>query len=213
MEFLITGTSGLYSFYSLYEFYNKRKLLYNDSWKTNKNILEIKEIENGKGISLNNYETKIDFPIYLNTGKNGFVGIPIGGSTHEELKEIYNKFYNDKMNIQNYEYLENRYDKEYFINTYDNLKNFLNNYDISESSFLIKLPIHVKETRNNKFYYTNFKTTLFNQNHYLICSNPNNLIKTATFRKRMPLSITSGCVFLGSLMYLYNDIKKSSRYY
>jgi hypothetical protein len=211
MEFIITGLSGIYSFYCLLNLKINRDNLMDNKWKNNKEFLNIKEDKDIKAISLNIYENKIDFPMYVGMGKNGSIGIPIGGGNYEECKEIYNKFSTNQFKLQNWQYLDN-YDKEYFINTPDSLSDCLNNNDIDGTSFVIKLPIKVKHTKLSNIYYTNFKTPIFSQEHYLVSSNINKLIKVATFRKRMPLSITSGIICAAGIGYICLN-KKNSSYY
>jgi hypothetical protein len=208
MEFVVTGLSGIYSVYSLFNLKVNKDNLINDKWKKNKEFINIIENKDVKAISLNTYENKIDFPMYVGVGKNGSIGIPIGGRNYEECKEIYNKFSNGECNLENWEYLDD-YDQEYFINTPDSLRDCLNNNDINERSLMIKLPIKVKHSKLSNIYYTKFKTPLFAQENYLVSSNVNNLIKVATIRKRMPLSITSGIICMIGIGYIFLNTKNT----
>ncbi len=205
MEFIIIGLSGIYSFYSLTNLKINMDKLKNDNWKNNKDFLEINESKDVNGISINVIESEL--PMYFCIG---FIGLPTRRKYNDDYKEIYNKFLStnkDNQCLVNWEFLGN-YEKEYHINTPDSLQNFLNINKINDKNLSLRLPIKIKHSRFPNIYYTNFKTPLFSNNHHLISSDVNNLIKTASLRKRLPFTFTSGIIFVLGVGHIYNNYHK-----
>lgn len=202
MEFIITGLSGIYSFYSLANLKINMDKLKNDNWRNNKDFLEINESKDVNGISINVIEKEL--PMYFCIG---FIGLPTTRNPNNDYKEIYNKFSStnkDNECLVNWEFLDN-YEKEYYINRNDSLQNFLKINRINDENLSLALPIKVKHAKFPNIYYTNFKTPLFSNKHHLISTDVNNLITESLIRKRMPFTFTSGIIFALGVGYIYNN--------
>lgn len=198
MEFIVTGLSGMYSFYSFLDLKNSRNNLLNNKWKNNKGFLNICEDDNVKAISINIYE-KADDIVYIGFPAGIPITIPVSEKKQGRCKEIYNIFTAKNIVLENWEFLD-KYQNENYIKTHDCLKKYFANHN--EIFNLGKMPIKVKQSNLINIYYTQFKTPLFSNEYHLISEDANKLINYATFAKRKPLSITSGIICIIGLGYI-----------
>jgi hypothetical protein len=132
------------------------------------------------------YERRIEYdsPIYFNVNS---VIIPLSGGNamkyHFLVSKLIgkNQFNKDFTNYKRIDKKSENYEATYYINTYDELNNILEHYNINKKSLSITLPLMVDTYKYPK--------GLFIHPLGYISNNKQSLVKNILWRKRLPGTI------------------------